>query len=83
MWANLNLKKATGNDNIPAKIPKTSSNCISHSLSCMVNSSLETGVFPNTWKIAKISSIFKGNIATNRDNYRPISILPCLYVNRV
>ncbi len=78
MLANLNPNKATGNDNIPAKILKISSNCISQSLSCIVNSSLETGVFPNRWKIAKISSIFKGNIATNRDNYRPISILPCL-----
>ena len=48
------------------------------SLSRIVNSSLETGVFPNRWKIAKISSIFRGNIATNRDKYRPISILPCL-----
>jgi hypothetical protein len=83
MLANLNPNKATGNDNIPAKILKISSNYISQSLSCIVNSSLETGVFPNRWKIAKISSIFKGNIATNRDNYRPISILPCLYVNRV
>ena len=78
MLANLNPNKATGNDNIPAKILKISSNCISQSLSCIVNSSLETGVFPNRWKIAKISSIFKGNIDTNRDNYRRISILPCL-----
>jgi hypothetical protein len=54
------------------KILKISSNCISQSLSCIVNSSLETGVFPNRWKIAK------ANIATNRDDYRPISILPCL-----
>ena len=72
MWDNLNPKKATGNDNIPAKILKTSSNCISHSLSCIVNSSLETGVFPNRWKIAKISSISKGNIAINRSNFETI-----------
>ena len=73
MLANLNPNKATGNDNIPAKILKISSNCISQSLSCIVNSSLETGVFPNRWEIAKISSIFKGNIATNRDNYIDIN----------
>jgi hypothetical protein len=42
--ANLNPNKSTGNDNIPAKIIKISSNCISQSLSCIVNSSLETGV---------------------------------------
>ncbi|CAB3989443.1 Hypothetical predicted protein [Paramuricea clavata] len=37
MLANLNPNKATGNDNIPAKILKISSNCISQSLSCIVN----------------------------------------------
>jgi hypothetical protein len=84
MLANLNPNKTTGNDNIPAKILKISSNCISQSLSCIVNSSLETGVFPNRWKIAKMSSILKGNIATIEiitDRYQFYPAYP-RYVNR-
>ena len=78
MLSNLNPNKATGIDNIPAKILKISSNCISQSLSNIINTTFETGIFPNKWKIAKISPIFKGNTAVCRDNYRPISVLPCL-----
>lgn len=82
MLTNINHNKATGNDNIPAKILKISSDCISQSLSSLINSTFETGVFPNKWKIAKISPISKGNTSTDRDNYRPISVY-LRYVNRV
>ena len=78
LLTNLKPNKATGNDNIPAKVLKISAGSISQSLSCIFNSSLETGIFPSRWKTAKISSIPKGNTTTNRDNYRPISTLPCL-----
>ena len=78
MLNNLNPNKATGIDNIPAKILKISSNCISQSLSSIINSTFETGIFPNKWKIAKISPISKGNTAVCRDNYRPISVITCL-----
>ena len=62
--------KTTGNDNIPAKVVKLSSRDISQSLYCIVNSILETGIFLNKWKTVIISSIFKRNLKTNRDNYR-------------
>ena len=52
-----NPNKATGIDNIPAKILKISSNCVSQSLPSIINSSFETGIFPNKWKIAKIEPI--------------------------
>ena len=73
MLTNLNPNKATGIDNIPAKILKISSNCISQSLSSIINTTFETGIFPNKWKIAKISPISKGNTAVFRDYYRPVN----------
>ena len=78
MLANLKPNKATGHDNIPAKVLKIAAGLISQSLSCVINSSLETGIFPDRWKTAKISYFSKGSNRNNRDNYRPISILPCL-----
>ena len=39
----------------------------------------EVGHFPNVWKIAHVTPIFKRNGSKNsKDNYRPISILPTL-----
>ena len=40
--------------------------------------SLETGVVPTEWKIAKVIPIFKSGSMAEIDNYRPISILPTL-----
>ena len=86
MLINLNPNKATGIDNIPAKILKISSNCISQSLSSIINSTFETGIFPNKWKIAKISPISKGNTAvyvgTITDRYQFYHVY-LRYVNRV
>ena len=43
------------------------------------NQSFRTGIFPDEWKLAKVSPLFKnkkGNKRNNPDHYRPISILP-------
>ena len=40
--------------------------------------SIESGVFPNMWKKAKLIPIYKAETRTERSNYRPISILPIL-----
>ena len=45
MLTNINPNKATGIDNIPAKILKISSNCIFQSLSSIINSTFETGIY--------------------------------------
>ena len=54
MLNNLNPNKTTGIDNIPAKILKISSNCISQSLSSIINSTFETGIFPNKWNCQNV-----------------------------
>ena len=44
----------------------------------VVNKSLTSGIFPQPWKEAKISPIFKTGSKDDVNNYRPISILPTL-----
>ena len=39
--------------------------------------SLQTGVFPNPLKIAKVTSVFQIDHFKEIRNYRPISFLPC------
>ena len=52
---------------------------ISFSLSRLLNNLFQLGVFPDSWKIAHITPIFKRVGSKNsKTNYRPISILPTL-----
>ena len=71
-------RKATGTDDLPAKLLKLGATSIVEPVTYLVNLSLATGMFPNTWKNAKICPVFKGGDATNPRNYRPISILPVI-----
>ena len=45
-------------------------------LTRLFNISITKGLFPNKWKVARVSPLFKDGARDNRSNYRPISILP-------
>ena len=45
---------------------------------CIVVYCIDQNVFPSLWKVARISPIPKNSIATNPDEFRPISVLPIL-----
>merc|ERR1711884_504712 len=51
---------------------------INEVLTCIINQSLMTGIFPSSLKIAKISPIYKKEDPHLTDNYRPISLLPVI-----
>ena len=67
--------KATGLDNISCRLLKEAAPIISVSLATIINKSIDTGIFPSNWKIAKIFPLFKANDRTDQQNYRPISVL--------
>ena len=75
---NLKRKKATGLDNLPPGLLKDAAGVIAKPLTFIINLSLETGVVPTEWKMAKVIPIFKSGSMAEIDNYRPISILPTL-----
>ena len=74
----LDAKKAAGADNIPVKAIKSVAGYIAPSIAYLFNESFRQGEFPLKWKIARVSPLFKGGIPTNCNNYRPVSVLPCL-----
>ena len=67
--------KASGLDNISARLLKEASPIVTRSLTFIINQSIATGIFPNAWKRARVSPIFKEDLRTDPNNYRPISVL--------
>ena len=70
----LNLRKSLGLDGISVKLLKDTSDVIAQPLANIFNVSLQTGIFPDDWKIAKVSPVFKEGNKTDCGNYRPISV---------
>ena len=68
--------KATGLDGIGIKPLKLALNAIAPSLTHILNSSIASGIFPNNFKQAKLTPVYKKDSVHDRNNYRPISILP-------
>jgi hypothetical protein len=66
-------KKATGPDGIPCRILKIAAETLSPSLAMLFNQSLSMGVYPDDWKMARVTPIFKDGGKENLSNYRPIS----------
>ena len=75
-----NLKKSHISPcGISGKFLQLISKEISFSLSRLLNNFFEVGYFPNNWKIAHVTPIYKRIGSKNcKSNYRPISILPTL-----
>ena len=72
----INIKKATGADNIPTKVVRQCKVTVAQQLSSLINLSINTGVFPNSLKVAQVTPIHKKNDPLNKSNYRPVSVLP-------
>ena len=74
----LNTKKPAGHDTIPPKIIKESVTVLSTPLTELFNASVGECQFPSDLKYANVSPLFKKDDNTNKENYRPISILPSI-----
>ena len=76
----LQSKSSCGYDGINSKILKQCSTSLLKPITLIINQSLNTGIFPNKLKIAKVIPIYKNkNLDINNLNsYRPISILPVI-----
>ena len=75
---NLSSKKATRKGDIPAKILKNSINAYLSEITILINNCIKEGVFPDDLKLADITPIFKKEDGLNKENNRPVDILPHL-----
>ena len=49
-----------------------------NSLTLLLNTSIETSIFAESWKLARVIPIFKDGDRADKSNYRPISALPVI-----
>ena len=65
----LDVKKATGLDDIPPRLLRDSAHVIAMPLTRIINMSLDQGVVPEDFKIAKVIPVFKKGKPEDMDNY--------------
>ena len=75
LLSKLDVTKATGLDQISNKVLKQAAPVIYKQLTELFNLSLKSGEYPDDWKLAKVSPVFKAGKRNDPNNYRPISIL--------
>ena len=68
----------SGLDGISSFFLKLAMPVVANSLCILFNKSIEHGVFPDSWKTARVAPIYKAGPADERSNYRPISVLPVI-----
>jgi hypothetical protein len=73
--SNLNPKKATGADGIPAKALILANDIIAPEIAMLYNKCVDTCKFPLGSKVAEVVPIYKKNDALERKNHRPVSLL--------
>ena len=71
----LQLGKSSGPDGINNRILKELSSPLSRPLCNLFNYSMTKGIFPDIWKEANVSPLFKKDDPSSVSNYRPISLL--------
>jgi hypothetical protein len=77
---NLKSKSSPGEDGITYTAIKNLPPVYRDYLKSIYDASFHLGVFPNAWKLARVTMLFKGGgkDPTSPSSYRPISLLSCL-----
>ena len=74
----LDVNKAVGPDLVHNRILKAACPIIIKPLTKLFNKSLTEGLFPEVWKTAYVTPIYKKGEKSLCKNYRPISLLSCV-----
>ena len=73
---NINPNKATGSDGISGQMLLLCDDSVILPLKIIFSNILLTSIYPDTWKLANVTPIFKKGDKQLIKNYRPISLLP-------
>lgn len=71
----INIRKATGYDNIPGKLIRIAHKELALPLTGLLNRCIGKNVFPSIMKNAEVSPVYKKLDNMRKNNYRPVSVL--------
>ena len=71
----MSKKKSKGPDGVTQELLLLGKETLVTPLTWLINSSISSGTFPETWKEATVVPILKKGAATDKANYRPVSCL--------
>ena len=71
--AKIDITKSRGPDELPPCLFRNTTT-LAKSLSIIFQRSMDTGTFPDAWKISKVSPLYKADRRRSVTNYRPISL---------
>ena len=74
----LDMNKATGWDGVPTNIMKIRAEELSQPLTKLFNSCIRKRAWPSDWKRGDWTPIYKKEDKCSKENYRPITVLPCV-----
>ena len=74
----LDTNKATGCNDMSARIMKIAAEELSQPLANLFNSCIRKRAWPGDWKRGDWTPIYKKDDKCSKENYRPITVLPCV-----
>ena len=75
---NINTRKSCGHDLISPRLLKDSASAISEAVAKIINASISQCKYPCRWKMGQVTPLFKKDDELVKENYRPVTVLPCL-----
>ena len=74
--SSLDTTKSIGDDNISPHVLKSCSSALCRPLTALFRRICCTSTFPTSWKISRITPVYKKGARSDPVNYRPIAVLP-------
>ena len=74
----LDPAKSVGDDNISPRVLKYCARSLCGPLTTLFQRICRSSIFPSSWKISRITTIYKRGSGTDPANYRPVAVLPTL-----